>query len=76
MDPNEIQSSGSTPLHGASFYNQYDTVKLLIEYGAKTDEKNFGGKSALEESTMTIVKKIIADSEEDKITCLLNKLLE
>ena len=76
MDPNEIQSSGSTPLHGASFYNQYDTVKLLLDYGSKTDLKNFNGNSALEDSTLTIIKKIISDCENDKITCLLNKLLD
>ena len=76
MDPNEIQSSGSTPLHGASFYNQYDTVKLLLDYGSKTDLKNFNGNSALEDSTVTIIKKIISDCENDKITCLLNKLLD
>ena len=76
MDPNEIQSSGSTPLHGASFYNQFETVKLLLEYGAKTNSKNFSGKSALQESTKNEVKSIISFYEEDKITCLLNKLLE
>ena len=76
MDPNEIQSSGSTPLHGASFYNQYETVKLLLEYGSKTDLKNFNGKSALEDSTITIIKNIISNCEKDKITCLLNKLID
>lgn len=76
MDPNEIQSSGSTPLHGASFYNQYDTVKLLLEYGSKTDIKNFNGNSPLEDSTISIIKEIISDCEKDKITCLLNKLLD
>ena len=76
MDPNEIQSSGSTPLHGASFYNQYNTVKLLLEYGAKTDLKNFDGNSALEDSTKTIIKKLISNCEKDKITSLLNKLLD
>ena len=58
MDPNEIQSSGSTPLHGASFYNQYDTVRLLLEYGSKTDLKNFNGSSPLEDSKITINGKI------------------
>ena len=76
MDPNEIQSSGSTPLHGASFYNQYDTVRLLLEYGSKTDLKNFNGSSPLEDSKITIIKKMISNCEKDKITCLLNKLLD
>ena len=76
MDPNEIQSSGSTPLHGASFYNQYEIVKLLLEYGAKTDMRNFDGNSALEDSSKTIIKNMISNREKDKITSLLNKLLD
>ena len=30
IDPNETQGTKSTPLHGAAFYNQDSTVKLLL----------------------------------------------
>ena len=76
IDPNDFQSTDSTPLHGASFYNQYDTVKLLLEYGAKTTIKNMFGKSVYEEANSDIIKNIILNSQKDKITCLLNKLTD
>jgi len=76
VDPNDFQSTDSTPLHGASFYNQYDTVKLLLEYGAKTTIKNMFGKSVYEETNSDIIKNIILNSQKDKITCLLNKLID
>jgi hypothetical protein len=76
MDPNEIQSSESTPLHGAAYYNQYDTIKLLLEYGAKTNLKNFDGNLALQDTKNIKIKEIILQFEKDKITCLLNKLTD
>ena len=33
---NEPKKDGSTPLHGAAFYNQDLIVQLLLEYGANT----------------------------------------
>jgi hypothetical protein len=48
----------------------------LLEYGSKTDIKNIYGKSPLLDSARTSIKKIISDRENDKITCLLNKLLD
>ena len=75
MDPNEVQSNKSTPLHGAAFYNQYNTVKILIEYGAKACLKNNFGKSAFEDTQNLKNKDIISKCEKDKIICLLNKLM-
>ena len=37
LNVNEIQSSGSTALHGAAYYGQINVVKLLLNYGAKTN---------------------------------------
>ena len=36
---NETQKDGSTPLHGAAFYNQEIIVQLLLEYGVKNKYK-------------------------------------
>lgn len=76
MDPNEIQASESTPLHGAAFYNQNDTIKLLLEYGAKTNIKNFEGNLPFNDANNLKIKEIILKYEKDTITCLLNKLTE
>lgn len=76
IDPNEAQSTDSTPLHGASFYNQYDIVKLLLEYGAKTNIKNIYGNSVFDDAKSDVIREIISISEKDKITCLLNKLTD
>jgi ankyrin repeat protein len=37
LEINDIQGSGSTPLHGAVYYGQTNVVKLLLNYGAKTN---------------------------------------
>ena len=75
MDPNETQGTKSTPLHGAAFYNQDSTVKLLLEYGAKTEIKNVDGKTVLEDAYSKKIKEIILNSQKDKITNLLNDLI-
>lgn len=76
MDPNETQSTNSTPLHGAAFYNHFSVVKLLLEYGAKTNLENSGGNIVIEEAFSKEIKRIILESYEDKITELLNKLTD
>ena len=76
MDPNEVQSNESTPSHGAAFYNQYDTVKVLISYGAKICLKNLFGKSVLEDAHKLKIKDILSKCENDKIICLFNKLMD
>jgi hypothetical protein len=75
MDPNETQNTKSTPLHGAAFYNQLSICKLLLEYGARGTLENEEGNLAIEESYSDELFKIIHDSLDDKITCLLNKLI-
>lgn len=75
MDPNETQGSKSTPLHGASFYNHFSICKLLLEYGARATLENSAGNLAIEESYSDQLFKIIHDSLDDKITCLLNNLI-
>ena len=75
MDPNETQKTNSTPLHGAAFYNQLSVCKLLLEYGARGTLENLSGNLAIEESCSNELFKIIHDSLDDKITCLLNKLI-
>jgi ankyrin repeat protein len=40
--------SGLTLLHWAAFYNQVDSVQLLLEYGAKVDTKDLKGKTAMD----------------------------
>ena len=75
MDPNETQGTKSTPLHGAAFYNQDSTIKLLLEYGAKTEIKNIDGKTVLEDAYSKKIKEIILNSQKDNITNLLNDLI-
>ena len=75
MDPNETQGTKSTPLHGAAFYNQFSICKLLLEYGARGTLENKEGNLAIEESYSDQLFKIIHDSLDDKITCLLNSLI-
>ena len=76
MDPNEVQSNKSTPLHGAVFYNQSNTVKVLVEYGAKTNLKNIFGKSVFEDTHKLKIKEILSKCGNDKIICLFNKLMD
>lgn len=75
MDPNESQKTKSTPLHGAVFYNQLHIYKLLLEYGARATLENEYGNLAIEESHSDKLFKIINNSLDDKITCLLNNLI-
>ena len=76
MDPNETQKTKSTPLHGAAFYNHFSICKLLLEYGARVTLENKDGHLAIEEAYSDDLYKIIQESLDDKITCLLNNLME
>ena len=40
INVNEVQKTGSTALHGAVYYGQINVVKILLNYGAKTNIKN------------------------------------
>ena len=72
---NEIQNSGSTPLHGAAYYGQTNVVKLLLSYGAKTNIKNNFGHLPIDEAMTEEIKKLIKESEKDPIFKLYQSLL-
>ena len=64
---NEVQSTGSTPLHGAAYYRHTLVVGLLLQHGAKTDIRNQAGSTALDESTTPEIRKLIQIASTDKI---------
>ena len=76
MEPNETQKTKSTPLHGAAYYNQLSVCKFLLEYGERGTLENEGGNLAIEESHSNKLFIIFHDSLDDKITCLLNNLID
>jgi len=71
---NDTQGSGSTPLHGASFYGNDLVVQLLLQYGADTKIKNNFSHYAFDESKNTSISKNIKDFRNDVINILLTKL--
>jgi ankyrin repeat protein len=72
---NEIQKTGSTPLHGAAYYGQTNVVKLLLSYGAKTNIKNNFGHLPIDEAMTEEIKNLIKESEKDPIFKLYQSLL-
>ena len=72
---NEIQSTGSTALHGASYYGQTNVVKLLLDYGAKTNIKNNFDHLPIDEAYTDEIKQLLKESEQDPIVKLYNSLL-
>ena len=75
IDVNDIQGTGSTPLHGAAYYGQTNVVNLLINYGAKTNIKNEFGHYPKDEAMTKEIKDLLKKSEEDPIINLYNSLL-
>ena len=71
---NDTQGSGSTPLHGASFYGNDLVVQLLLQYGADTQIKNNFSNFAFDESKNQSISKNIQDFKDDVINILLSKL--
>ncbi|XP_020632959.1 transient receptor potential cation channel subfamily A member 1-like [Orbicella faveolata] len=67
---NEVQSTGSTPLHGAAYYGHAQIVGLLLQHGAKTDIKNQFGRTALDESATPEIQRLIQTASTDKILSL------
>mgnify|MGYP002626075222 CR=1 FL=1 len=63
----EVQSTGSTALHGASFYGHELIVQLLIEHGINTKIKNNNGLTAADDAKTPSIKNLILKSEEDII---------
>jgi len=76
LDVNEIQSTGSTPLHGAVYYGQTKVVKILIVYGAQTNIKNEYGHLPKDEATIKEIKDLLKESEKDPIEELYKKLIK
>jgi len=76
LDVNEIQSTGSTPLHGAVYYGQVNVAKILIVYGAQTNIKNKYGHLPKDEAMTKEIKDLLKESEKDPIEELYKKLIK
>ena len=74
MEINDIQGTGSTPLHGAVYYGQTNVVKLLLNYGAKTNIKNNFNHFPIDEASIDEIKNLLKETEEDPIVNLFNTL--
>ena len=72
---NEIQNTGSTALHGASYYAHTSTVKLLLNYGAKTNIRNKFGHYPIDEAWTKEIIDLLKESENDPINMLYQSLL-
>ncbi len=75
MDINETQHTGSIPLHGAAYYGQINVVKLLLNYGAKTNIKNKSNNLPIDEAYTEEIKNLLKENEQDPIVKLYNTLL-
>lgn len=71
---NDTQNTGSTPLHGASYYGNELVVHLLLQYGANTKIKNNFSNFAMDESKISSISDNIKKFGEDIINILLDKL--
>ena len=71
---NEVQSTGSTPLHGAAYYGHTSIVGLLLQHGANADIKNQFKHTALDESATPEIRKMIETASADKILSLTTEL--
>lgn len=74
---NRPQANGSTPLHGAAYYDQEAIVKLLLIYGADPDAKNDWGNNPDKETASDTICRILANHGVDGIaavaSCLVSK---
>lgn len=71
---NEVQSTGSTPLHGAAYYGHTQIVRLLLQHGAKTAITNQFENTALDESATPEIRRLIQAASADKILSLTAQL--
>ena len=67
---NEVQSTGSTSLHGAAYYGHTEIVELLLQHGAKTDMQNQFKNTALQEATKPKIQNLIRTAQKDDILSL------
>ncbi len=72
---NEKQCTGSTALHGASFFGHPDVVELLLQYGVDPAITNQWGNTAEEEAASDEIREIIRKSKDDKFTALARSLI-
>jgi hypothetical protein len=75
MNVNEVQKTGSTALHGAAYYGQINVIKVLLNYGAKTNIKNNFGHLPIDEAMTEEIKTILKESKVDKVLKLYQSLL-
>ena len=75
MNINEPQKDGSTPLHGAVFYNQDIIVQLLLEYGEKTNIKNKFNALPSDDACSISIKNNILNSQTYQISILSSYLI-
>jgi len=71
---NEVQSTGSTPLHGAAYYGHTVIVELLLQHGAKTNIKNKFGKTALDGNAKPEIQGLLQTASTDSILSLTAEL--
>ena len=74
MEINDVQWSGSTALHGAAYYGHTNVIKLLLNYGAKTDIKNKFNHLPIDEAANKEIKDLLKESEKDPIFKLYQTL--
>ena len=55
---NAQNNAGDTPLHKASWRNQYEAVKLLVDAGSDLQKENREGKNPFALARSTSIKKI------------------
>ena len=71
---NEVQSTGSTALHGAAYYGQELVIQLLIEHGINTKVRNNFGSTAADEAKTPKIRELILQSDQDRIMNLYHYL--
>ena len=74
LNINDIQSTGSTALHGAAYYGQELIIQLLIEHGINTKIRNNFGATAAEEAKTPKIRELILQSDQDRIMNLYQHL--
>ena len=47
LDPNQADTDGRTPLHGAAHKGRNEIVQLLVDHGAKLDAHDFGSRDTI-----------------------------
>jgi ankyrin repeat protein len=55
------QETGLTLLHWAAWYKQVETIKILLQYGANVEAKDFKGKTPLDLAKQQKAEKGVVD---------------